>query len=81
MLPIVLLTGVFEGWEINIMLHHLEQLCWEYKRKEHVRLYITAYLYFFFCFSYLSGGLQREEWKLLQTWRVCVSMNDYEVLK
>lgn len=32
-----------------------------------------------FCFSYLSGRLQREEWKLLQTWRVCVSINNYEV--
>lgn len=30
----------------------------------------------FFC-SDLSGGLQREEWKLLQTWRVHVSMNNY----
>lgn len=26
--------------------------------------------------SYLSGGLQREEWKLHQTWRVCVSINN-----
>lgn len=38
-------------------------------------------LCFSLCLSYLSGGLQREEWKLLQTWRVCVSINKCEVLK
>lgn len=26
------------------------------------------------CHSDLSGGLQREDWKLLQTWRMCVSI-------
>lgn len=44
---------------------------------------MSVFLFFFssslFCFSYLSGRLQREEWKLLQTWRVCVSINNYEV--
>lgn len=37
---------------------------------------MTVFFFIFF-YSDLSGGLQREEWKLLQTWRVHVSMNNY----
>lgn len=39
-----------------------------------------CFFFVFFCsffYSDLPGGLQWEEWKLLQTWRVCVSMNNY----
>ena len=55
------------------------------KKSSRLTVCLFCFVFFFFsplslfCFSYLSGRLQREEWKLLQTWRVCVSINNYEV--
>lgn len=55
------------------------QNLWGSKRKS-CRL-IFVFLFFLSFFSYLSGRLQREERKLLQTRRVFVSVRNYEVLK